>query len=155
MFYSNYRHNVDTKGRVFIPARWRSDLSDTVIITIDESGRDQGGFLQCMALEEWERYVKTFSMIQRTNDEAMGILRVMMANTFDCEMDKQGRILIPQYLRDYAGITGEVLMNGIFDRVEIWDPEAWEAYRGDVSKNRRERLDALNKAMKPQTEAVK
>lgn len=149
MFYSNYTHNIDAKGRVFIPARWRHELTDSVIITVDESGRSSGGFLQCMALDKWEDYIDTFSNILRTEDKPMGLLRTMLADAFPCDVDKQGRILIPQHLRDYAGISGEAILTGMRDRIEIWSPDIWNAYKGDVSSTRSERLDALNKAMKP------
>ena len=147
MFFSSYKHNVDAKGRVFIPARWRGDLSDTVVITVDESGREEGGFLQCMAYKEWERYIDSYSLITRTNQDSMGILRVMLADAFPCEVDKQGRILIPQHLREYSGITGEALLTGVRDRIEIWEPAHWESYKANVASTQHARLEALNHKM--------
>lgn len=148
MFYSNYTHNIDPKGRIFIPARWRSELTDTVIITVDESGRSSGGFLQCMALKNWESYIDSFSGILRTEDKPMGLIRTMLADAFPCDVDKQGRILIPQHLREYAGLTGEALLTGMRDRIEIWEPNAWAEYKGNVSNTRSERIEALNDALK-------
>ncbi len=150
MFFSNYKHNVDAKGRVFIPARWRTDLSDTVVVTVDESGRDQGGFLQCMSYKEWEKYIDSYSLITRTNQDSMGILRLMLADAFPCEVDKQGRIVIPQNLREYAGISGEALLIGVRDRIEIWDPEHWEKYKNNVAATQQERLAVLNQRLEGQ-----
>lgn len=152
MFYSSYVHNVDAKGRIFIPARWRCELSDTVVITIDESKRDKAGFLQCMSQKEWEKYIETYAGILRTEEKPLSLLRVMMSKAFPCDVDKQGRIVLPQNLREYAGITETVQLNGMVDRVEIWNPDSWAAYEDEVTDTREDRLEAVTQALRSDAE---
>ena len=112
-----YAHNIDAKGRLFIPAKLREELGSTFHVTIG-----QDGCLSVYSDEGWaaiEEKLKamSYSQIKRT--------RFVFAYASDCEPDAQGRILLPAKLRDYAGLKKEVVVIGCFDRVEIWDAQRW------------------------------
>ena len=103
-----YAHNIDAKGRLFIPARLREELGQTFHVTV--------GLDHCLSIysdESWAAYSKAKA------------LRPLFANAVDCEPDAQGRILIPTKLREYAGLQKEVVVIGSFDRAEIWNAERW------------------------------
>ena len=112
-----YAHNIDAKGRLFMPAKLREELGETFHVTI---GPDH-----CLTIypnETWDDFMAKF----REMPYSMGkSLRVLSANAVDCEPDAQGRILIPAKLREYAGLQKEVVVIGSFDRAEIWNAERW------------------------------
>ena len=112
-----YAHNIDAKGRLFIPARLREELGQTFHVTI--------GLDHCLSIysdENWNVLVEKIH--EMPYNKARG-LRVLSANAVDCEPDAQGRILIPAKLREYAGLQQEVVVIGSFDRAEIWNAERW------------------------------
>mgnify|MGYP002555401145 FL=1 len=112
-----YAHNIDAKGRLFIPARLREELGQTFHVTI--------GLDHCLSIysdENWNVLVEKIH--EMPYNKARG-LRVLSANAVDCEPDAQGRILIPTKLREYAGLQKEVVVIGSFDRAEIWNAERW------------------------------
>lgn len=112
-----YAHNIDAKGRLFIPARLREELGQTFHVTI--------GLDHCLSIysdENWNILVEKIH--EMPYNKARG-LRVLSANAVDCEPDAQGRILIPAKLREYAGLQKEVVVIGSFDRAEIWNAERW------------------------------
>ena len=112
-----YAHNIDTKGRLFIPARLREELGQTFHVTI--------GMDHCLSVysdESWEAFMEKLRELPYSKAKA---LRVLSANAVDCEPDGQGRILIPAKLREYANLQKEVVVIGSFDRVEIWNAERW------------------------------
>lgn len=112
-----YAHNIDAKGRLFIPARLREELGQTFHVTI--------GLDHCLSIysdENWNVLVEKIH--EMPYNKARG-LRVLSANAVDCEPDAQGRILIPAKLREYAGLQKEVVVIGSFDRAEIWNARRW------------------------------
>ena len=112
-----YAHNIDAKGRLFIPAKLREELGQTFHVTI--------GLDHCLSIysdENWNVLVEKIH--EMPYNKARG-LRVLSANAVDCEPDAQGRILIPAKLREYAGLQKEVVVIGSFDRAEIWNAERW------------------------------
>ena len=113
-----YAHNIDAKGRLFIPARLREELGQTFHVTI--------GLDHCLSIysdENWNVLVEKIH--EMPYNKARG-LRVLSANAVDCEPDAQGRILIPAKLREYAGLQKEVVVIGSFDRAEIWNAQLWQ-----------------------------
>ncbi|MDO8516218.1 MAG: division/cell wall cluster transcriptional repressor MraZ [bacterium] len=124
MLLGEYKHSVDPKGRVAIPAKFRDALSSGAIIT-----RGLDNCLFVFTKHEWEALaVKLMALpIARANSRAF--VRLMMAGATDVVPDGQGRILVPEYLRKYAGIKKEAVVAGLYNRVEIWDVEAWEKYK--------------------------
>ena len=112
-----YAHNIDAKGRLFIPARLREELGQSFHVTI--------GMDHCLSIysnESWDAFMEKLRELPYSKAKA---LRVLSANAVDCEPDAQGRILIPAKLREYAGLQKEVVVIGSFDRAEIWNAERW------------------------------
>ena len=112
-----YAHNIDAKGRLFIPARLREELGQTFHVTV--------GMDHCLSVysdESWAAFTDKVRSLPYSKAKA---LRPLFANAIDCEPDGQGRILIPAKLREYANLQKEVVVIGSFDRVEIWNAERW------------------------------
>lgn len=123
MLLGEYNHNLDTKGRVSIPAKFRDDLGSSFIVT---KGLDNCLFIYSKS--EWETFETKLKTLPLTNPNARNFIRFFFSGATECELDKQGRINIPQNLRDYAGLTKEVYLIGVSTRVEIWNKENWENY---------------------------
>ena len=116
-----YQHNIDAKGRLFIPAKLREELGDTFYVTISMTDR-------CLTVYSdagWQKLTEKFDSLPYT--EARKAARLIFANAAKCEPDAQGRILLPQKLRDYAGLKKDVVVAGVSTRAEIWDAEKWTA----------------------------
>ena len=112
-----YAHNIDAKGRLFIPARLREELGQTFHVTV--------GMDHCLSIysdESWAAFTDKVRSLPYSKAKA---LRPLFANAIDCEPDGQGRILIPAKLREYANLQKEVVVIGSFDRAEIWNAERW------------------------------
>ena len=124
MLLGEYNHNLDNKGRVAIPAKFRDKLSAGAIIT-----RGLDNCLFVFTNVEWEVLAKKLVAlpISQANSRAFG--RLMLAGAMDVQLDNQGRILIPDYLRRYAGLKKQVVVAGLYNRIEIWDSEKWQAYK--------------------------
>ncbi len=112
-----YQHSIDSKGRLFIPAKLREELGNTFYVTM---GID--GCLSVYSDESWARFTEKFESLPYTKTRAM---RPLFANAAKCEPDAQGRILIPAKLREYADLKKEVVVIGVSNRAEIWNAEAW------------------------------
>ena len=112
-----YAHNIDAKGRLFIPAKLREELGATFHVTI---GQDH--CLSVYSEESWKAFEERLKTMSYSQIKA---LRTVFANAADCEPDAQGRILIPAKLRGYADLKKEVVVIGSFDLVEIWNAERW------------------------------
>ena len=126
MLLGEYRHNVDAKGRVSVPSKFRGDLGQSFVVT---KGLDNCLFMYSKT--EWEK-LKTLPL---TNNDARSFMRFFFAGATECEVDKQGRINIPQVLREYAGIKKDVVIVGVATRAEIWDSKNWEKYTSSDSLN--------------------
>ena len=119
-----YAHNIDAKGRLFIPAKLREELGQTFHVTI--------GLDHCLSIysnESWDAFMDKLRDLPYSKAKA---LRVLSANAVDCEPDAQGRILIPAKLRQYADLQKEVVVIGSFDRAEIWSAERWAAIEDEA-----------------------
>ena len=112
-----YAHNIDAKGRLFIPAALRRELGQTFHVTV---GQDH--CLSVFSDESWDAFM---GKLKELSYNEVKKLRALFAYAADCEPDSQGRILIPAKLREYAGLTKEVVVVGSFDRVEIWNAQRW------------------------------
>lgn len=126
MLLGEYNHNLDQKGRVSVPAKFRDDLGSTFIVT---KGLDNCLF--AYSKEEWEKFETKLKSLPLTNANARNFIRFFFAGATECEVDKQGRINIPQTLREYAGLSKELYIIGVATRVEIWDKEKWEKYTNE------------------------
>lgn len=124
MFFGEYQHKCDSKGRVMMPSKFREELSDTFYVT-----KGMEGCLFVFDEEEWTRLAgKINSMSQLSRKEARAFARLFYAGAGELKLDKQGRILIPSNLRQYADIKKDVYILGIAKRIEIWSKDRWEDY---------------------------
>lgn len=126
MFKGEFNHTIDTKGRVIVPAKFRELLGEQFVVT---KGLD--GCLFAYSEEEWKQFEDKLNLLPVSNKPARQFSRFFLAGATSCEVDKQGRINIPQTLRTFAKLTKEVAIIGVSSRIEIWDKEAWDAYNND------------------------
>lgn len=127
MFMGEYNHTVDKKGRLIMPAKFREMLNDKFIIT---KGLDHCLFVYSM--DEWEIIEQKLKTLPFTQKDARAFVRFFFSGALETEIDKQGRILIPPNLREFAKIHKEVVVIGVSTRIEIWSQEEWETYRNDA-----------------------
>ena len=128
LFTGEFRHALDDRGRVAVPARFRARLGEgaTLARWLD---RCLGLFPQ----DEWAELAAKLRSLPITNPRAREFARFMSSGAVEVELDRQGRVLVPGYLRQYAGIgEGEVVVVGALNRLEIWAPSAWEPYRSKI-----------------------
>lgn len=123
-----YQHSIDNKGRVSIPVRFREELGDTFVAT---KGLDHSLFVYPM--EEWQRLAQKLRSLPFTRADARAFARFFFSGATELEPDKQGRVLLPQLLREHAKITKDVVIIGVSNRVEIWSKEVWEEYSVQAS----------------------
>lgn len=126
MFYGEYQHTIDPKGRVIIPSKFRDDLGEKFIAT---KGLDNCLFVY--SASEWSNLEAKLRTLPFTDKDVRAFVRFFFAGATECELDKQGRILLPQNLREYAGLDKDIYIIGVSSRVELWDKEKWESYNGD------------------------
>lgn len=124
MLLGEYQHNLDVKGRMAIPAKFRDKLSAGAIIT-----RGIDNCLFVFANTEWEILANKLVALPLAQANSRAFVRLMLSGASDVDLDSQGRILIPDYLRKYAGLKKETIVAGLYNRVEIWDEAAWNAYK--------------------------
>jgi MraZ protein len=120
MFLGEYSHTIDDKGRLTIPARFRDELESGVVIT-----RGLDGCLWAYGRSEWETLAEKIAQLPTTHQAARNFARFMFSSAFDSIPDRQGRILLSQNLRDYAGIQNETVIIGVKNKLEIWNPARW------------------------------
>jgi len=120
MFIGQYEHSVDAKGRLAVPAKFRRTLTPNAVIT---KGLD--GCLFVFTKERWQKMAESIGQLPYTKSSARTYARLILASASEAEFDKQGRILIPGYLRKYACLKSEAVVAGLYDRVEIWSRESW------------------------------
>ena len=121
MFMGEYNHTIDAKGRLIIPSKFREILGDAFVVT---KGLD--GCLFVYDKQEWQRFEEKLRSLPITNKEARQFVRFFLAGATEAEVDKQGRILIPNVLREFAEITKDVVLVGVGSRIEIWSRERFE-----------------------------
>ena len=128
MLVGEYRHNVDTKGRISVPSKFRDDLGQSFVVT---KGLDNCLF--AYSKEEWKNLESKLNTLPLTNLEARAFKRFFFSGAAECEVDKQGRVNIPQSLRDYAKLQKDVVIVGLSNRAEIWNNNQWDKYNGQNS----------------------
>ena len=120
MFMGEYSHTIDTKGRLIIPSRFREELGETFVVT---KGLD--GCLFAFSDEEWKAFEIKLKSLPLTNKNARQFARFFVAGATPCELDKQGRILLPATLREFAVLEKDVVLTGMLNRIEIWSKDKW------------------------------
>ena len=138
MFYGEYKHNIDSKGRLIIPAKFRLILKDKYI----EKFYVTRGLERCLFVfteNDWSLLEQKFKSLPLTQATARTFSRLLFSGAYEAACDRQGRILIPNHLLQYARITKEVLIIGVSNRIEIWDAATWDEF-AKVSINDFERI---------------
>lgn len=130
MFIGEYRHIIDTKKRLAIPVKFRGELGKKVVIT---RGLDQSLFLYPQ--KDWQEVATNLNKLPFAKSDARGFSRLMLAGAMEVEIDKAGRILIPDYLKVYAHLKKSVAIVGVYNRIEIWSEEVWNKYRSQMEKD--------------------
>ena len=121
MFMGEYNHTIDTKGRLIIPSKFREILGDEFVVT---KGLD--GCLFVYDNKEWTSFEEKLKSLPLMNKDSRKFVRFFLAGAANVEVDKQGRILIPSVLREFAGLDKDVVLVGVASRIEIWSKEKWE-----------------------------
>jgi MraZ protein len=140
MFIGEYKHTIDTKKRLALPSKFRSSFKSKAVIT---RGLDNCLFVYSM--QEWKKIAEKLGNMPVGESSTRSFVRLMLAGAVDVELDSQGRILVPDYLKDYAGLGKEVIVAGLFNRLEIWDKKAWEKYKENAEKNQDKIAEELGK----------
>lgn len=130
MFMGEYRHTVDTKGRLIIPAKFRDELGPQFVIT-----RGMDGCLFGYPLSEWNNLEEKLRQLPLTKKNARAFVRFFYSAATECEFDKQGRINIPKTLRTHAALDKKCVVVGVSNRFEIWSEERWNEFSDDVEEN--------------------
>ncbi len=120
MFMGEYNHTIDAKGRLIVPAKFREELGEAFVIT---NGND--GCLNIYTEEAWETFLGKLKLLPNNRD-TRSIVRKFVSQANRVEVDKQGRILIPTVLRDYAELDKDVVLAGAIDKIEVWDKSRWD-----------------------------
>ncbi len=129
MFIGQYEHSLEEKGRLSIPKKFRDDLTGGGVLT-----RGLDGCLFLFARERWEAFMAKVSQVPLTKADARGFARHLTYGAVEVEIDRQGRILIPEFLREFAGIKSEIVVAGALERVEIWSKEKFDLYQEKLEK---------------------
>ncbi len=141
MFIGEYNYSIDEKKRLAVPVKFRSLLGKKAVIT---KGLDQCLFI--FSTKEWKTLSEKISKLPLTQSDARGFTRLMLGGAMEVSIDSMGRILIPDYLKKYAGLKKKVSLIGVLNRIEIWGEESWDKYKEKTEKegdNIAERLKEL------------
>ena len=127
MFMSEYNHTIDAKGRLIIPSKFREVLGDEFVVS---KGMD--GCLFVYANDDWNAFEQKLTSLPLINKEARQFARFFLAGAAQVELDKQGRILLPAALREFAGLDKDVVLVGVGSRIEIWSKDKYESVGEDL-----------------------
>ncbi|MEE8497116.1 MAG: division/cell wall cluster transcriptional repressor MraZ [Acidimicrobiia bacterium] len=129
MFLGEYQHSVDSKGRLVLPSKFRARLERGLVVT-----KGQERCLYVFPIDRWEEEVEKVNRLPRTDRRSRNYARSFFGAASDQMLDGQGRVQVPQSLRDYAGFTKDVVVVGVADRVEIWNAESWAANSSEADE---------------------
>lgn len=130
MFIGEFHHTLDEKGRLAVPIKFRNDLVQGAVVT---RGLDRSLFVYPKAA--WEKLAAKLAALPLGQADTRAFARLMLAGAMEVEIDKSGRVTVPEYLRHYAGLTKDVVVTGLFDRLEVWDETAWKEYASKTERD--------------------
>lgn len=130
MFIGEYSYNVDQKGRLAVPTAFRGKLGKTAVVT---RGLDNSLFVYTQT--EWKKVAEKLAALPFSHKQSRAFTRLMLAGAMEVHIDKQGRMMLPDYLRSFAGITKNAVLAGLYNRIEIWDKSKWETYKKQTEKD--------------------
>ncbi|MDZ7611499.1 MAG: division/cell wall cluster transcriptional repressor MraZ [Candidatus Moranbacteria bacterium] len=140
MFIGEYQHSIDAKKRLAMPSKFRRNFKNKAVVT---RGLDNCLFVYPM--KEWEKIAEKLGNMPVGESATRSFVRLMLAGAVDVELDSQGRVLVPDYLKKYAGLNKEVVIAGLYNRLEIWDKKNWEKYKESAEKNQDKIAEELGK----------
>ncbi len=130
MFIGEYQHTMDEKGRVAIPGSFRAAFRAGLVVT-----RGIDACLFVYTRKRWDQLASQLAKLPMNQAHSRAFARLMLAGAMELRLDSQGRILLPEYLRTFAALTRETVVAGLYDRLELWDKAAWEAYKRATEKD--------------------
>lgn len=139
MFIGEYQHNLDAKGRIVIPGKFRDELHTTFILA-----RGLDGCLTIYSLQQWEKLFEEVNKLPTTKKAARQYIRMLTSTASECTLDNQGRIQIPSFLAKPVNITKECVVIGANDHIELWDKVTWDSYYEEASENFEEVAENLS-----------
>ncbi len=140
MFIGEYSHSVDPKKRLALPSKFRGELGNRVVVT---RGLDRCLFVYPMKV--WEEIASKLGNLPVGESGTRSFIRLMLSGAVDTELDSQGRVLLPEYLKNDAALKKEVTIVGVYNRLEIWDEDAWKKYKQNAEKNTGKIAEELGK----------
>lgn len=141
MLIGEHNHILDSKKRVSLPAKFRKEMGDEVVIT---RGLDSCLFIY--TVNEWSKVAEQFSKMNMLQSDSRSINRFMLAGASLVEIDSLGRILVPEVLKAFAGLNEKVVIIGVHSRLEMWDEEKWKEYKGEIEKQADKLAEKLGEA---------
>lgn len=129
MLIGEYNHNLDPKKRLSLPSKWRKELGKKVVVT-----RGLDNCLFVYPLKEWQTVTEKIGRLPFGQADTRGFNRFFLSGAVEADIDSAGRILIPDFLKEFAGLSTKVVLAGIHDRVEIWDENRWKEYKAKIEK---------------------
>jgi len=130
MFMGEFQHNMDAKGRIIVPAKFREGLGEMFVVT-----RGLDGCLFVYPKDEWEILEQKLKKLPLTKKDARAFTRFFFSGAVECDVDKQGRVNLPQPLRDYANLKKECIVIGVSNRIEFWAKDKWDVYVEDSEES--------------------
>jgi MraZ protein len=130
MFIGEYTATIDDKGRISIPVKFRGQLKSKVVVT---RGLDNSLFLY--TIDEWKKLAEKLASLPISTANTRAFSRLMLAGAMDCDIDKQGRIVLPGYLKEFAKISKKLVFAGLYNRIEIWSEDLWNSYKSQTEKD--------------------
>ncbi len=138
MFIGEYQHALDDKGRLAVPVKFRADLRGGAVVT---RGLDSCLFLYTK--KAWAELAERLAKLPIAKANSRAFARLMLAGAMDVSIDSQGRVLLPDYLREYAGIKRQLVVAGLYNRLELWDQKTWASYKRGTEKASGDIAEAL------------
>ena len=129
MFIGEYNHTIDEKGRLAVPVKFRTDFKLGAVVT---KGLDNCLFV--FTKKAWNELADKLSKLPISQSKSRAFARLMLAGAMDVKLDSQGRIILPEYLRNYSNLKKKTVVAGVYNRLEIWDENLWNVYRNSIEK---------------------
>jgi len=130
LLIGEYKHNLDAKKRLSIPSKFRKELGEGAVLT-----RGLDNCLFVFPMKEWQIIAEKLASLPFVQQGNRAFARLMLAGAVEVDFDSLGRILVPDYLKTYAGLTRSVVIAGLYSRLEIWDDKKWNDHKKNVEKN--------------------
>jgi len=138
MFIGEYNHTIDEKNRLAIPAKFRALLAKGAVVT---KGLDNCLFLYTS--KDWQELAEKLAKLPISQSNTRAFARLMLGGAMDVSLDKQGRVILPDYLKQFASLKKKVIITGLMNRLEIWDEAAWNKYKSETEKSSGDIAEAM------------